>query len=115
MERLVGITSAKMKGLKWVGGLTMVLAMVVWAVGAVHSPYLSSSQADARHYLRTEARNADVDRTRVSRFAAAYWEAYPDVRQDRYFGPNGPLGIHGALEHFRRHGRQEGRRWPGGT
>jgi len=38
----------------------------------------------------------------------AYWNRYPDVAADPYFGRGSKLG---AAEHYRRHGKAEGRIW----
>ena len=43
--------------------------------------------------------------------AEAYWRRYPDIKEDAHYGINGPLGIFGAREHFRQHGKREGRVW----
>lgn len=41
--------------------------------------------------------------------AEAYWLRYPDVQSSTYWGPDGPLGILGARDHYRLHGRRESR------
>ncbi|HEY9081017.1 hypothetical protein [Magnetovibrio sp.] len=45
--------------------------------------------------------------------ARKYWETYPDVAENAFFGRQGGGGCKGAYEHWTRHGRQEGRIWPG--
>lgn len=42
---------------------------------------------------------------------ASNWDYYnrrPDVAQDGYYGPGGPMGANGALQHFYDHGQYEG-------
>jgi hypothetical protein len=45
------------------------------------------------------------------RLAERYWQRYPDIAANGHFGRQGSFGIHGAREHYQRHGRHEGRLW----
>lgn len=45
--------------------------------------------------------------------AKKYWAENPGVRTDKFFGDGGTLGVYGAREHYLRHGKTEGRNWPG--
>ena len=97
---------------QWIGVATMACALAVWAIGAAHSPFGSTSRAGNRRYLQTEAKQVERDRVEEGRLAAAYWKANPDVKADKHYGPNGPFGLLGAREHYQKFGRGEGRAWP---
>ncbi len=97
---------------KSIGIVLFAGSLVAYGYGAGHSPLLDSAKAKQFDYLRQVEKKSDLIRLDERQQAEAYWRTYPDVENHPYFGKNGPLGIFGAREHFRRHGKQEGRRWP---
>jgi hypothetical protein len=88
--------------------LTLVFAasVGVYSLGASKSPLTPDRLAARQDYVRqhTELQRAEVR-------AHAYWERNPDVRANAFFGEGGAEGIFGALVHYERHGRIEGRKW----
>ena len=92
-----------------VSGLLLLLAMALWIEGLLHSPLVDQRLAIEQTYvaahISANARNDEEERL----LAQGYWRRYRDVRLDRYWGENGPMGIHGPRDHFRQHGRREGR------
>ena len=94
-----------------IGFAMLLLSYVAYAEGLRHHPQFDAAQAArlayADHVIRTEKPADDLER----RLAEIYWNRYPDVAQNAYFGRHGNLGIHGAREHYNRHGRHEGRIW----
>ena len=85
------------------------LALVAYSVGAWHSPLLDRErnlQFDA--LAQAEAWNEEEERS----LAETYWARYADVAAHSYYGRDGTLGVWGAREHFKHHGKREGRHWP---
>jgi hypothetical protein len=78
---------------------------------AWQSPLVDDVARNRALFLRENADSrpsfSDADR----KAARNYFLRYPDVARDGYFGQAGPMGDRGALEHYRRHGRYEGRTW----
>ncbi|PIE58129.1 MAG: hypothetical protein CSA33_04240 [Desulfobulbus propionicus] len=50
-----------------------------------------------------------LELSQEKQLALAYWKRYPDVREHPLWGEQGALGIKGPADHYRHHGRQEGR------
>jgi hypothetical protein len=82
-----------------------------YGYGAAHSPLLDRDLAERRAWLRLEAAEGGADAAAEAGLAEAYWQRNPDVAADRYFGRGGVLGFFGPREHWKRHGRREGRAW----
>lgn len=83
----------------------------LYAAAALRSPLFDARERDRIALFGALAR-AKAPPTEDQRTAAeAYWRRYPDVAEDGFFGRQGPMGIRGAFEHYRRHGRPEGRVW----
>lgn len=91
------------------GSLLMLVAMALWVEGLLHSPLvdekLAIEQAYVAAHISATARSDEEERL----LAQGYWRRYHDVRLDRHWGENGPMGIHGPRDHYRQHGRREGR------
>lgn len=85
---------------------TFVVAVGLYGVGVSNSPLASDTLAKRQDYVR---QHYELGRAEVR--ARAYWERYPDVRADAFFGEGGAQGIFGAWVHYDRHGRAEGRIW----
>ena len=89
-----------------------VLCLGAYVYGASTSTLFDRGMADKRAYLMTASRAPEGDPAEIRRRAEAYWELYPGVAADEYFGRNGKFGIYGARYHYQAHGRYEGRTWP---
>ena len=92
--------------------LLAVLAYGIYAAAALKSPLFDESERERLAFLGTKMQVAGVPFTDAQRREAeAYYRRFPGLDQDAFFGRNGPMGVRGALEHYRRHGRHEGRFW----
>lgn len=87
------------------------VALAVYLYGALHSPVLDRRLVERDAYLAGIIREGSIDMAEERRFAELYWDAYPHVGGDRYFGRDGAMGVLGAREHYNRHGRREGLLW----
>jgi hypothetical protein len=91
------------------GSLLLLVAVALWVEGMFHSPLvdekLAIEQAYVAAHISANARSDEEERL----LAQGYWRRYRDVRLDRHWGENGPMGIHGPRDHYRQHGRREGR------
>ena len=85
------------------------LALVAYAVGAWHSPLLDR-ELRLRFDIFTQAEGWNEEEERS--LAEIYWTRYADVAAHSYYGRDGTLGVWGAREHFKHHGKREGRHWP---
>lgn len=89
--------------------LLLLVAAALWVEGVFHSPLvdqkLAIEQAYVAAHISANARSNEEERL----LAQGYWRRYRDVRLDRHWGENGPMGIHGPRDHYRQHGRREGR------
>jgi hypothetical protein len=91
--------------------LPFALALAVYGGQARQTPLLNPERAAADRYLADlAAQPGDGDHLDAAA-ATEYWTRYPDVAGDSYYGPDGPLGMLGAIQHYRDHGRREGRQW----
>lgn len=89
-----------------------ILTLGVYAYGAFTSTLFDRGLADKRAFLVTASRAPEGDPAEIRRQAEAYWDLYPNVAEDEYFGRNGKFGRYGARYHYQSHGRFEGRTWP---
>lgn len=85
------------------------IATILWVEGLWHSPLLDPrrlvEKQFSQDYLQAKAPDAAQERI----LAESYWRRYHDVRADAHWGEGGPMGIWGPRDHFRQHGRREGR------
>ncbi len=106
--------SASPRGQRLRIAIIVAVTLVAWAVygyGAFHSPLLNRELAERQAYVNQIAKQARGDFAEEHRLAEAYWNRYPDVANNRYFGRDGAMGVGGAREHYNRHGKREGRVW----
>ena len=82
---------------------------VLWLFGLSKSPIGNPNLFVERQLAQryNQQHSPDLQSTRT--LAEAYWNRYRDVREHDYYGKNGKMGIYGAEEHFKHHGRGEGR------
>jgi len=94
-----------------IGSAVMLAAIAVYAAGALRSPVWNDKLYAEQQRLQAIRAAENRESAEERALAEAYWERYPDVARSPDYGVDGPLGIHGAREHYRRHGRFEGRKW----
>lgn len=87
----------------------MAVGLYYYAKGFAHSPMLNTNAEAENRYLQKFIETNDQNLREEKLLAESYWQRYKDVRRDRYWGRNGPMGIWGARDHYQQHGRREGR------
>lgn len=101
------------QGKAWVW-LTYAMSLAVFLIGVWHSDILNPNRRASLARLALAHEKSSVA-VRVSCDSAEkYWNLYPDVAKDGFFGRNGKVGCGGAYEHWLRYGRREGRVWVNG-
>ena len=88
---------------------TLVVSLYYYGFGLIHSPVFNSGEQAQKKYLQKFIEDNDQNLQQEKLLAEGYWLRYKDVRQDRYWGENGPTGIWGPRDHYQLHGRREGR------
>lgn len=89
--------------------LAVSLLLYGWGVSTAE---IFDADARARQTFLSNMANTG-DAVEIKTLAEAYWRRNPDVARDVQFGRGGAMGIFGPREHYRRHGKDEGRRWGG--
>ena len=92
-------------------GIALVTTTWFWYLGLIHSPIVNPPLPGKHSPASLSEVSGDSASAEESALARAYWQRYPDVGQDSYFGINGVMGIRGARAHYQQHGRLEGRVW----
>lgn len=87
----------------------VLIATVLFIEGLYHSPFLDPRRETERKFVNNYVRANTPDAAKERLLAESYWRRYRDVREDTYWGENGPMGIWGPRDHYRQHGRREGR------
>lgn len=100
-------TKSRYRG--WLVAGVLALSIVLWLQGLLSSQIYDPKVRLAKQTAAILARDAGAERTTEVELARAYWLRYEDVRTHPIYGEDGPLGITGAGEHYRHHGRREGR------
>lgn len=93
----------------WVTLVVVSGSSVIWALGFFHSPLMRPEIEAERLFVNRYMEDNAPHLLAEKALAEAYWHRYLDVRNDAYFGKDGPMGIYGAREHYKQHGRREGR------
>ncbi len=88
-----------------------VATVFFWLAGVQKSPLLHKEILVERAYARKILFEQTPDYEVEKQLAEAYWQRYPDIRKDRVWGEKGSMGMRGPRDHFRIHGKQEGRKW----
>ena len=91
--------------------LLTVAGVFVWLSGVQKSPLLDKEILVERAYARKILFERSSDYDVEKQLAEAYWQRYPDIRKDSVWGEKGNMGIRGPRDHFRIHGKREGRIW----
>jgi len=89
------------------------LCLAVFFFHVWQSEILSPVQRESMLFVTQTAKQVGIPMRALCDSAELYWNQYPDVAKDDFFGRSGQAGCGGAYEHWTRHGRQEGRVWPG--
>lgn len=91
--------------------LSTVAGVFFWLTGVQNSPLLHKEMlvewANTRKIIFEQSPDYAVEKP----LAEAYWQRYPDIRKDKVWGEKGTMGIRGPRDHFRIHGKREGRIW----
>lgn len=85
------------------------VSTLLWFAGLLNSPVVEPELAREKQFLNQfiTANSPDLEAERA--LAHGYWRRYPDIRDHSHWGEQGPMGIWGARDHYRQHGRREGR------
>lgn len=97
---------------KWkllITSAVLVVCVTLWLQGLLNSPVVNPDMRREHQFLNRYLQDHAPDLQTERDLAHDYWHRYPDVRTDPYFGEKGPAGIFGAREHYRLHGKSEGR------
>lgn len=86
-------------------------ALALYAYGFLGEPRLRAGDTRQRTYAAHILQGDALNLGKEAVLAESYWRRYGDVAADPVFGRAGQLGVHGAREHFNRHGQRENRRW----
>ncbi len=103
----MNLTSSRHRG--WLVAGFLSLSLILWLHGLLSSQIFDPAVHNPRRKAAALLRDAAAHRTDDLQLAKAYWLRYSDIRTHPFFGEDGPLGISGAIEHYRQHGRREGR------
>ena len=93
----------------WIIAAVIPLSILLWVHGLLTSEILDPEIQAQKRQAAVRLRDAATVSTNELEAARAYWLRYEDIRLHPLFGEHGPLGIAGAREHYRQHGRHEGR------
>lgn len=106
-KRLIPSLSILLLAFVTISSLTV--GLYYYAKGFARSSILNPDREAENRYLQKFIENNDHNLRAEKLLAEGYWSRYKDVRRDRYWGRNGPMGIWGARDHYQQHGRREGR------
>lgn len=95
----------------FIAAAACVAALALYAYGLHGEPRLRPVDPRQRVYAAHVLQGNILDLQQETVLAEAYWRRYSDVATDPIFGRTGQLGVHGAREHYNRHGRREKRIW----
>lgn len=99
--------------MKWLRGscvfMVCTISAVLWGLHLLNSPLIDKERSLQQRYLRAVYRKLAPDLKEQRLLAQDYWLRYPDVKNDSFWGEKSRLGIQGPADHYRQHGRREGR------
>lgn len=93
----------------FVSAAAILIAVFLWGEGFLHSPFIEPRRGSEKQLVKNYIRANTPDAAEERILAESYWRRYRDVRLDAHWGENGPMGIWGPRDHYRQHGRREGR------
>lgn len=82
-----------------------------WFLGAGESRLMEEERDHERDYVANILMTRSPDYKMEKKLAEAYWARYPDIRRNHMWGESGAMGVRGPRDHFRLHGKREGRVW----
>lgn len=99
--------------MKWIRLITAIcvclISVTLWWVNFSRSPLMDHDINMQRQYLNAMHDELAPDLQNERLLAIDYWLRYPDVRKNDFWGEKSRLGIKGPADHYRHHGRREGR------
>lgn len=81
----------------------------LWGLNFLQSPLYNHEMKLQQKYLSSKYDELAPDLQEQRLLAFDYWQRYPDVRKDSFWGEKSRLGVKGPADHYRHHGRREGR------
>lgn len=111
MDRLARYPGVSCRLRRSVAIMVVGVGWLLWGYGAADSPALDKARLQERKYVEQILILRAPDYAREKALAEAYWQRYPDVRDHWLWGRQGTMGVRGPREHYRLHGRREGRVW----
>lgn len=89
--------------------IALVTAAVLWTRGFLQSPIVHPERKAEVKLIAGSSQADAPDPQQEKILAASYWQRYLDIRENDHWGEKGPMGIWGPRDHFRKHGKREGR------
>lgn len=94
-----------------ISAAVLVTSSAFWTLGLLQSPLIKPKAQQEGFIVERAKQEQDPEYLAEKALAEAYWQRYPDIKNDSYFGEKGPMGINGAREHFKQYGKSEGRKY----
>jgi len=91
------------------GVLVCAVSAVLWWLNMSSSPFMDHDLQMQRKYLGSMYDALAPEREEQRVLAEDYWLRYRGVKNDPFWGEKSRLGIQGPADHYRLHGRREGR------
>ncbi|KJS00939.1 MAG: hypothetical protein VR65_11135 [Desulfobulbaceae bacterium BRH_c16a] len=89
--------------------IALIAAAALWMRGFLQSPMVHPERKVEGKFI-AGSRQADAPNPQREKIlAASYWQRYRDIRENGHWGEKGSMGIWGPRDHFRKHGKREGR------
>lgn len=88
---------------------TLSSSIYLYTMSLFKSPMLKPELLIEKQYLQKFIENNDQGLQHEKLLAEGYWLRYGNIKNHRYWGINGPMGIRGPRDHYRLHGKREGR------
>lgn len=85
------------------------LSLFFWTKGFHNSPMWRSKQSDKIAVTERSLTQQGSYSAQEEHLAKDYWLRYKDIKEDYFWGINGPKGIGGPRHHYLVHGKREGR------
>ncbi len=104
-----GSSIIKKSGLFLIGIAAVISSAVFWVKGFLYSPLFDSEFRIEEKFIGDFIDSNSLDSIQEKILAESYWLRYSDVRTNKYWGRNSPMGIWGPRDHFMQHGKREGR------
>jgi hypothetical protein len=87
----------------------ILLSLYYYIPGILHSPVFNPELIKKKHYTKQSLAKDDKEYQQEKLLAEGYWKRYVDVGKSSYWGKSGAMGIWGPRDHYKQHGKREGR------